>query len=100
PEAAGERVDRYLAAALGDLSRTAIARLAADGHVRVGGVAAAPSRRLRAGEEVSCEVPAPTLSTLEPENIPLAVLHEDDEILVVDKPAGMVVHPGAGRTSG
>lgn len=99
-EREGERLDRFLAAELSDLSRSAIARCIREGHVRVDGRACAPSTKLRAGVTVSFSLPEPRASALVPEDIPLAILHEDDELVVVDKPAGLVVHPGAGRTTG
>src|SRR2546430_5197035 len=58
------------------------------------------AHRLRGGERVEIEVPPAAEETLAPESVPLAVVYEDDHVLVVDKPAGMVVHPGAGRSSG
>src|SRR5439155_24938176 len=58
------------------------------------------AHRLRGGERVEIEVPPAAEETLAPESVPLAVVYEDDHVLVVDKPAGMVVHPGAGRSAG
>jgi 23S rRNA pseudouridine1911/1915/1917 synthase len=96
----GERVDRFLAANT-QLSRSAIQRLAREGRVRVAGTPVDPAHRLRPGEEVEVEVPPapPTLSVVA-EDIPLEVLYEDADVLVVNKPAGLVVHPAYGHASG
>ncbi len=99
-EEGGERLDRFLAARLPELSRAAIQRLIAEGEVRLEGAVVRPSRRVRPGERVEVRVPAPRPSTAQPEPIPLDILYEDAAILVINKPAGMVVHPGAGTHSG
>jgi 23S rRNA pseudouridine1911/1915/1917 synthase len=101
PDAAGERLDRFLAAAEPDLSRSRVQSLIEDGHVTVNARRARAAQRLRAGDAVALEVPARTASaTLAAEPVPLAIVHQDDDLLVVDKPAGLVVHPGAGVRSG
>lgn len=97
---AGERLDRFLAAAQKDLSRSRLQALIRAGQVLVAGRPARASQRLRSGERVLVELPEPRDLALEPEAIPLAIVHEDAHLLVVDKPAGLVVHPGAGVTSG
>ncbi len=99
--AAGMRVDRWLAevAHLG-LSRSQAARLCREGRVEVAGRAGRASRRLAAGDVVQVSIPAPAPSRHPAEAIPLVVLHEDDHLLVVDKAAGMVVHPAPGHPSG
>jgi 23S rRNA pseudouridine1911/1915/1917 synthase len=97
---AGSRLDRWLAAAVPEQSRARLQALIAAGHVRVGGAAAKASHRLRGGERIEVEIPPPPPETLEPETIALAVVHEDDHVLVLDKPAGIVVHPGAGNARG
>ncbi len=94
------RLDRFLAARLPDLSRARIRKLALEGRVLVGGKAARPSRLVRKGETIEVTLPAPVPTSLVPEPIPLEVLHEDGDLLVIVKPAGLVVHPGAGRRSG
>jgi 23S rRNA pseudouridine1911/1915/1917 synthase len=71
-----------------------------DGQVRVDGVICKAAHRLRGGEAVAVTIPPPEPETLEPEARELAIVHEDDHVLVVDKPAGMVVHPGAGQSRG
>jgi 23S rRNA pseudouridine1911/1915/1917 synthase len=100
PEAAGVRLDRFLQSQAPDLSRTRLQALIAGGQVRVAGGAAKASHRLRAGARITVEVPAPEPLTLLAEPIPLAVVYEDDDLLVVDKPMGLVVHPGAGHRTG
>jgi 23S rRNA pseudouridine1911/1915/1917 synthase len=100
PEAAGERLDRFLAAAGEVGSRTAAERLLREGKVLVDGSARTKSHRLEGGEEIELEVPEPRESELEPEELDLGIAYEDVHLLVVDKPAGMVVHPSAGHGSG
>jgi 23S rRNA pseudouridine1911/1915/1917 synthase len=97
---AGARLDAWLATAVPDLSRARAQTLIAEGHVRLGGARARPASRLRAGQEVTLVVPAPKPAEPRAEAISLHVVHEDDDLLVVDKPAGLVVHPGAGAASG
>jgi 23S rRNA pseudouridine1911/1915/1917 synthase len=98
PEGA-PRLDLFVAAAL-DLSRTQAATLIANGHVSVGGRAERASYRPTEGEQVVVVIPAPVARPVLGEEIPLLVAYEDDEVLVVDKPAGMVVHPAPGNWSG
>jgi 23S rRNA pseudouridine1911/1915/1917 synthase len=97
---AGARLDRWLAAQVPELSRARLQALIDDGRVRVDGRVPKASRRLTGGEQVVLEIPPPEPETLAPEAIALTVVHEDDDVLVVDKPAGMVVHPGAGHPTG
>jgi 23S rRNA pseudouridine1911/1915/1917 synthase len=100
PGDAGERLDRYLAARLPDLSRSRIQELIAEGHVRVAGRTARASHRVVAGELIEAEViPRPPLRAA-PEAIPLDILYEDDDLVAVNKPAGMVTHAGAGHAAG
>ena len=95
-----QRLDRYLAAALPDLSRTRIQGLIADGHVRVRGRAVRAALRVSGGARIDVHVPAPRPSRLIPEHRSLDVLFEDDDLLVVNKPAGVVVHPAPGHETG
>jgi len=97
---AGTRLDRWLAGGLSDLSRTRLRALIEGGQVRVGGHAVKAAHRLRAGERVEVLIPPPPLETMAPEAIPLRIVLEDEDVLVVDKPAGMVTHPGAGQRTG
>ncbi len=95
------RVDRYLAAALPDLSRSQIQRLLEDGFITVNAAPVAKaSHKLAAGDEIVVNIPPPAPTTLTPEAIPLNVIYEDDDLLVIDKPAGMAVHPAAGHPGG
>jgi 23S rRNA pseudouridine1911/1915/1917 synthase len=100
PNAAGERLDRFVAALEEVGSRTAAERLVSEGKVLVDGEQRPKSHRLEGGEELSVEVPDRSASALVPEEVPLEVVYEDEHLLVVDKPAGVVVHPSAGHGSG
>ena len=97
---AGERLDRYLPEAVPGLSRARAQRLIEDGLVLLSGAHARPSARLRGGETLTVEVPPPVPLDLAPEDLPVKVLHEDPYLLVVEKPAGMVVHPAPGHSAG
>src|SRR5580700_3647557 len=99
-EAAGQRLDRFLAIHLSDISRTHVQALIDEGRVLVNGRAKKPSYKLEAGETVEVKIPPPPLPGVEAENIPLDILYEDADVAVVNKPAGMIVHPGAGADSG
>jgi 23S rRNA pseudouridine1911/1915/1917 synthase len=96
----GSRLDRYVAEHVPDLSRAAVQRLIGDGFVLVNGIARKPSYRVQAGETITVRVPLPEPATLAAEAIPLDIIFENDDLLVVNKPAGMVVHPATGRTVG
>lgn len=93
------RLDAYLAAATG-LSRSAAAKLIEEGAVTLNGHAAAKNTRLSRGDSIAYEIPAPQESEALPEDIPLDIVYEDDDLLVVNKPSGMVVHPAAGNPRG
>ena len=93
----GERIDRYLSGCLEDLSRSYIQKLVKDGNIRVDGRIVKANYKLSAGEEICVLVPEPEVPDIRPENIPLDILYEDDDILVVNKPKGMVVHPAPGH---
>jgi len=97
---AGMRLDQLLAARLPELSRSRLQQLIAEGAVRVGSAVAKPSLRPRAGAEIEVRVPEPRPAGLSPEDLRLPVLYQDKDLLVIDKPAGMAVHPGAGIASG
>jgi 23S rRNA pseudouridine1911/1915/1917 synthase len=97
---AGRRLDLWLAAQLPDLSRTRVKALVDGGRVSVNGAARKAAHRLKAGERVEVVVPPPAPEVLAAEAIPLTIIFEDAHVLVVDKPAGMVTHPGAGRSTG
>jgi 23S rRNA pseudouridine1911/1915/1917 synthase len=101
PSNTGERLDRAIAARMPEVSRSYAANLIERGHVSVNDVPATKSNhKLKAGDLVSVEVPAPEPSSLQAEDIPLDVVYEDADLLVIDKPAGMVVHPSPGHASG
>jgi len=101
-DAAGQRLDQWLAAKLAPgLSRGRVQALIRQGAVRVGGrVADSPKRKLVPGERVEMELPEPEPAAPQGEAIPLDILYEDDALIVVNKPAGLVVHPGAGNWTG
>jgi 23S rRNA pseudouridine1911/1915/1917 synthase len=97
----GERLDRFLARAQTDLSRSRLQALIRDGRVHVNGLPGRASQRLNGGDDVRLEIPAPVARPgVEPEPLPLAIVFEDDDLMVVDKPSGLVVHPGAGVERG
>lgn len=100
PEARGERLDQHLARTFPELTRSRLQGLIEAGQVRVNGQPARASQRLKGGELVWLRVPAPVPATPQPEALPVALLYEDRDLLVVDKAPGMVVHPGAGHASG
>ena len=97
----GRRLDRYLASALTGHTRSALGRLIREGRVAIDGVAASkPGVAIDAGMSIEVSFPAPGSKGPEAETIPLVVVYEDEEILVVNKPSGLVVHPGHGRRGG
>ena len=97
---AGRRLDAYLGRRLSQFSRSRIRRWVEDNRVLVLGQGRKPSYQLRPGDEIRVDPPPPQPTGLTPEPIPLNVLYEDSSLLVVDKPAGQVVHPGAGNRRG
>ena len=101
-DAVGQRLDQVLAAAAGpDLSRSRVQGLIKAGHVTVGGrTVTEPKAKLSGGEEIVVNLPPPEPAMPKGEDIPLDILFEDDEVIVVNKPAGLVVHPGAGNPAG
>lgn len=99
-EARGERLDVHLARVLEGLSRAKLKALMESGHVLVDARPGKPAMRLVGGETVVVEVPEVAPVEVVAEDLPIKILFEDDDLLVVDKPAGMVVHPGAGHSSG
>ena len=93
PAAAGQRLDRWLAAACDDLSRSALQSLIEEGRVTVDGRPANKKNKLRGGETITLTLPDPQPIEAQPQNIPLEIVYEDAHLLVVNKPKGMVVHP-------
>jgi 23S rRNA pseudouridine1911/1915/1917 synthase len=98
---AGERLDRFLARRLPGVSRSRLQALIREGHVlRAGEVVDEFGRRIRAGETYAVRLPGPKPATLEPQAMPLAIVHEDAHLIVIDKPRGLPVHPGPGHADG
>lgn len=95
----GERIDRFLSADLEDLSRSYIQKLLKEGSITVNGKPIKANFKLSAGDEIQIQLPDPEPLDILPEDIPLDILYEDDDILVVNKPKGMVVHPSPGHYS-
>ncbi len=101
PDQGGSRLDVFLARTLPQFSRARLQALVREGRVRVGARAVAePSRRVKPGERVVVEVPPPRAAAPRPEPLPLDILYEDEHLLVLEKPAGMVVHPAPGHAGG
>lgn len=97
---ASQRLDLFLAAMLPKLSRSAIKNLLVGGHVLVNGSEGKPGRKVKEGDRIEAVVPEVKTEMVEGEDIPLEVLYEDADIIVVNKPPGLTVHPGAGRSGG
>ena len=95
------RLDRALAELLPDLSRSFLARLIDDGRIVVAGeVVVKPAFHVTAGQSVTIDIPSPTPASAASQDLPLTILYEDDDLVVIDKPAGLVVHPSAGHGDG
>ena len=99
-EKAGERLDVFLTSQMENFSRSHIQKLISSGQAWVNGVARKGNFKLKAGDVVELEVPEPEKAAILPENIPLDILYEDQDIIVLNKPRGMVVHPAPGVYSG
>ena len=100
PESEGLRLDRFLVTVLADHSRSQIQKLIADGHVHVSSRDARPNLAVRVGDRVVVNLPDAAPSSIEAEAVALEILHQDADLVVINKPPGMVVHPGAGHASG
>ena len=96
-EEAGSRLDRFVGEKCPELSRTQAQKLIGDGHITVNGHAAKSSLKLNPGDRVEVVIPPTPPSPLSPEEMPLTILYEDDDLLVVEKPAGLAVHPAPGH---
>ena len=96
---AGARIDKYLSERA-DLTRSAAVRLIEEGGVSIGGASVSKNYKVKCGDEITIVIPEPEPDTALPEDIPLDVVYEDDDIIVINKPVGMVVHPAAGNPSG
>lgn len=99
-DSAGERLDKVIATHLPDLSRALVQRLIKQGQITVNGRSTKPSYRVEAGDTVVVHIPSETPPPVAPEPIPLDIIYEDQHLLAVNKPAGMVVHPALGHHSG
>jgi len=94
---AGSRLDSYVAARCPQLSRSHVQKLIDDGLVAVNGRASKSGYKLRDGDRIVVEIPSPQPIAPQPEDIPLSIVYEDDDVLVIDKPAGLTVHPAPGH---
>lgn len=100
-EEAGERIDKWLTQELGDdASRSQVQAWIKEGHVTVNGHAVKSNHKLGVGEQLRLVVPEPESLEVVPENIPLDVVYEDSDVIVINKPRGMVVHPALGHATG
>lgn len=100
PEDKGSRIDKYISDNIAELTRSAVQGLIEKGLVLAEGKAVSKNYKLRGGEEISVEIPEPKPMDAVPEDIPLDIVYEDDDLLVVNKPKGMVVHPAHGNYTG
>lgn len=99
PEDAGARLDAFLAGKM-EKTRSSVQKLIEEENVRLNGAPAAKNARLREGDRVEATEPPPEVLDVKPQNIPLDIVYEDQDLLVVNKPKGMVVHPAAGNPDG
>jgi len=95
-----ERIDTFLCRKLPALTRSAIQRLIKERNITINFSSVKTSQKLKGGEEINVLIPLPSNSSANPENIPLEIIYEDSDLIVINKPAGMVVHPAAGNYSG
>ncbi len=95
----GTRLDKYVSEKYPELSRTQVQKLVADGYIKVNDRVAKAGLKLNVGDRLTISLPPPTPSSLLPEAIPLNIIYEDDDLLVIDKPAGLAVHPAPGHPS-
>ena len=100
PEQEGQRIDVLTAESLDDLTRSGAQKLLENGHVLINGKTAGKALRVKAGDILDIHIPAPQTVSAQAQDIPLSILYEDDDLLVVDKPKGMVVHPAPGNPDG
>jgi 23S rRNA pseudouridine1911/1915/1917 synthase len=100
PQQAGRRLDRYVAEHIETISRSQVQQLVQNEHILVNQQSAKPAQILRQGDVVTVSLPPPQPTELTPESIPLTIVYEDNDVVVIDKPAPMVVHPSAGHSSG
>ena len=100
PDYDGVRLDNFLTALLPDQSRSNIQRLIKEGHVTGGTASLRPSTAVHAGQTYTIDIPPPAPAIPEAEELPLRIIYQDQHVVVLDKPAGMVVHPAAGHSGG
>jgi 23S rRNA pseudouridine1911/1915/1917 synthase len=100
PPDSGKRLDRYIASCISECSRSIATNLIRNGEIRVQGMVRKPGYRVKAGDEICGCIPPPTPVLFKPEPIPIEILHEDDDIIVINKQPGLVVHPAPGHYSG
>jgi len=96
----GERLDKFLSQQLPDVSRTLVQQWIKDGNAKINGAAVKPNYKLNAGDAIQLDVPEAQPLDIKPEQIPLDVVYEDADVIVVNKPRGLVVHPAPGHSSG
>src|SRR4029077_21220658 len=97
----GWRLDHFLAVSLQGLSRSRLQALIAQGHVTLAGETIGdPNKRVKPGDNITISIPPPASPEPQPQHIPLTIVHEDSDLIVIDKPAGLVVHPAAGNRDG
>ena len=99
-ECKGERLDKWLSEQLDELTRSAVQKLIDSGEILVNGEKAPKNYKLKGGEEITVALPEPEVLDVKPQNLPIDIVYEDDDLLVVNKPKGMVVHPAAGNPDG
>lgn len=95
-----ERIDKFLSSNLDSLSRSAVQKLIDEGNIRVNFAVVSKNYKVKTGDKVAVVIPEPKTLEAKPENIPLDIRYEDSDLLVVNKPKGMVVHPAAGNYDG
>lgn len=99
-ENSGERLDKYISTVMADISRSYAAKLAEDGKILLCGKVLDKKYKIKGGEEITINLPEPEVIDCFPENIPLDIVYEDNDVIVVNKPQGMVVHPAVGNLNG
>ena len=101
PEESGSRLDAFIGCNTDELSRSYAVKLIEKGSVKVNGAAVTSKKHsVSSGDTVTIEIPEPEPLSIEAENIPLEIVYEDDDVAVINKPRGMVVHPGPGNANG
>ena len=96
----GLRIDKYLSVEMEDLSRSYVQKLIKDGQIAVNNSVVKANYKLQKNDRIIVQIPDPKVLEILPENIPLDILYEDEDVILVNKPKGMVVHPAAGHYSG